>query len=506
VKTTSAKYLRLHHADPHTTDAVAQPTDEMTAFWQTFTDTTGWRLDQRSRAIGAPKLLPAHAPSSPLDPLPSQPALPKDAARQLAANAARLIVRLRESEQAVRRQEAELAMRSMPLSSVDEQAELADRLDDLLQMAAEGTGGMAAALYLLDDDTTTLKMRAQFGLSEQRLTEPARPLRGALADLEAMISDVVAIEDCASPDEVYRSPEPMAAAICAVVCDGEVPIGTLWIWNDTAMEIDSRALAVARLAASTVAGEITRNRAARSAGEQREAKNVLRAVSQWQQRQLPPSMPLAEGWFADGLTYSSAPVAASWHTWDILPNGTIALAVAQAHSDALDATMIAATARAAFQAHSGYRLTPAQILQRVSDTLWQTNTGDQLVSLLYANLDPDTGEGMIASAGFAQAMVLSRYGFRPVSKVSEPLCSFPDYSPTESHLRLLPGEVLWAASRDMMETTPSSTSHWTQQGISAFVMHHIRQGAHEIVPAIHRTLAECSAVGDRTVAILCRNA
>lgn len=507
MKTTTSRpsYLRLHRAQHDAAPGGEQPTDEMAAFWLSFSESTGWRLDRRSRAIGAPKLLPVrevvYNDEGHAEGLPS---LTKPAAQQLAASAAKLVVRLRESEQAVRRQEAELVATATPLAAPEGQAEFADRLDEILQQAVEGTACVAAAFYMLDDDTSSLKMRAQCGLSEQRLAAPARPLRGALADLEAMVSDVVAIEDCAAADEIYSSPEPMAAGICAVVSDGDVPIGTLWIWNDTPMAIDAPATAVARLTAIALAAEIARERMTRNGGEIREEKQALRAVSQWQQRQLPPAMPLTEGWFVDGLTYTSAPVASTWHTWDILPNGTIALAVAQAHSDAADASMIAATARAAFQSHSGYRLTPKQILQRVSDTLWQTNTGDQLVSLLYANIDPETGEGVLASAGSVQAMVFSHYGFRAVTKASEPLCSFPDYNPSETIVRLSKGEVLWVASRDMMETTTNATDRWTQQRVSKFVMDRVQDAAHEIVPAMCRTLVKQAASADRSAAILCR--
>ncbi|WP_162276001.1 PP2C family protein-serine/threonine phosphatase [Roseimaritima ulvae] len=509
MKTTTSRpsYLRLHRAQHDSAPGGEVPTDEMAAFWHSFTESTGWRLDRRSRAIGAPKLLPVREVVYDEEgDAAGLPSLTKPAAQHLAASAAKLIVRLRESEQAVRRQEAELVATATPLAPPEGQAEFADRLDEILQQAVEGTSFVAAAFYMLDDDTSSLKMRAQCGLSEQSLAASSRPLRGALADLEAMVSDVVVIEDCAAGDEIYNSPEPLAAGICAVVSDDDVPIGTLWIWNDTPLAIDPSATAVARLTAIALAAEIARERMTRRGGEIREETQTLRAVSHWQQRQQPAATPLAEGWFVDGLTYTSAPLASTWHTWDILPNGTIALAVAQAHSDAADASMIAATARAAFQSHLGYRLSPKQVLQRVSDTLWQTNTGDQLVSLIYANIDPETGEGTLASAGSAQAMILSRYGFRAITKASEPLCSFPDYSPSETIVRLSPGEVLWAASRDMMEANnnTNSTDTWTQQRVSKFVIDRVQDASHEIVPAMCRALVEQAAVADRSAALLYR--
>ncbi len=477
----------------------------MSAFWSAFSEATGWRLDRRSRGIGPPKLLPIREPAIDIDDPPkNRSSLTKPQATHLATTAAKLIVRLRESEQTLRRQEAELVATATPLAAPEQQANFADRLNTILQQAADGANCVAAAFYMLDDDTTALKMRAQVGLTDSLLAADPRPLRGSLADLEAMVSDVVTIEDCAAADEIYNSPLPMAAAICAVVSDGDVPIGTLWIFNDTPLSFDAAATSVAQLAAGALASEIACERFQRTGQDEQANNRSLRAVSQWQQRQLPPAMPLAKGFFADGLTYTDQAIASTWHTWDILPNGMLALAVAQAHSDTADATMIAATARAAFQAHCGYRLSPKQILQRVSDTLWQTNTGDQLVSLLYANIDPESGEGLLANAGSTLAMVFSPYGYRALTKASQPLCSFPDYRPSETPFRLSPGEVFWSATGDMMDLNTSGTGRWTQQRVSQFIMERIGQAAHEVIPAFNRALLEQAASEDRSAAFLFR--
>ena len=89
--------------------------------------------------------------------------------------------------------------------------------------------------------------------------------------------------------------------------------------------------------------------------------------------------------------------------------------------------------------------TPAQLMQRVNGTLWNTSTGDQLTSLLYVRVDPDSGEGEIASAGQISAMVANRYGYRPlVDGHSEPLTSHVDAQFRATTFRMLQGEALLA--------------------------------------------------------------
>ena len=72
---------------------------------------------------------------------------------------------------------------------------LGERLEAVLRGGAEAIGCQAAALYLLDPATTELKLRSSWGLPRKRLTDPARPLRGALADLEALLGHAVVLTD-----------------------------------------------------------------------------------------------------------------------------------------------------------------------------------------------------------------------------------------------------------------------------------------------------------------------
>jgi sigma-B regulation protein RsbU (phosphoserine phosphatase) len=72
---------------------------------------------------------------------------------------------------------------------------LSERLEAVLRAGAEAVGCEAVALYLLDPATTELKLRSSWGLPRKRLAAPARPLRGALADLEALLGHAVVLTD-----------------------------------------------------------------------------------------------------------------------------------------------------------------------------------------------------------------------------------------------------------------------------------------------------------------------
>ncbi len=439
---TIPSYLRIHQGnEPTASLSTASTADAVESFWNAYSDATGWRIDNRETGnLDTLDLLPAVTTEG----IEDLPTVSKSAATRLAESAERLAEELRSNRDALRRQEAELATRASILSNQSDHTRLADCIEKTLADAAAACGCDAAAMYLLDDNTEYLKARIVFGLPPKRLEDEARSLRGSRGDLEAMVQGVVTIDDLtAGSIDTWNCPEPFAAGICASILSDDVPIGTLWLFANEPAEFGMAEAAAARLAASQLSLQLSQaslDRKTRSS-----AAEPIREVSQWQCESLPIGAKLADDWRVDGMIESPRPWATGWHAWDILPDGTLMLAIAEAVDSSAMGAMKATIARAALTAHAGYRHTPAQLLQRVSDTLWQTSTGEQLVSMLYARVDPETGEGEVASAGAITAMIGSRYGYRPlVDGCSDPLNQHIDAMATMESFRMMPGETLLA--------------------------------------------------------------
>lgn len=487
VSKTIPNYLRIHrgpqrHAEPETN---SQPSP-LDSFWDAYTEVTGWRVDPsetKTRSVtsaaeppatdhsaanqpaGVPapmSLLPAFASDSMMtaDDIDEIPAVSQSCASRLATAATRLTDQLRASQEALRNQEIELAARAAVVAGSDRLANLADAVEQSLSDACLATNCQAAAIYMLDDDTRLLSTRSIFGLPHERLAEAPRELKDCRGDLEALIQGVVLIDrvDNGTVD-TWRSPEDYEAAICVCLTHNELPIGTIWLFADNHREFGNADAAVARLLAGQVTALLTSNTEVVTAPSATEAKFAIEEIANWQYRLLPSANELSPGWRVDGMIDSPNDWAVGWHSWDILPDGTMILAIAEAQDHSIAGSMHASVARAALAAHTGYRHTPAQIMQRINDTLWQTNTGDQLVSLLYARLDPETGEGEVASAGDLSAMIASRYGYRPVVHGdSAPLASYIDGRCATTTFRMMPGEVLMAYGPGVSQRTTAAAT------------------------------------------------
>ena len=504
---TIPNYLRVHRGPrrPVSASASVDATENVQSFWTAYTEATGWRIDTRYDQAGVDaqlELLPAVNADAiaDIDSERSLPGVSQSSAKRLAEAASRLSRQLNESRAALRRQDAELAARAAVVVGVEDQRKLADRIETTLAMAAAACGCDAAAMYMLDDETQFLKTRAVFGLPADRLEVPPRDLQGSRGDLEALVQGVVTIDDVqAGPVDSWCCPETCGGAICASINNASVPIGTMWLLSKTPTPFTKAHATAARMAAAQLATELASAVFDPRPTLRRQADDALRDIGNWQFESLPAGTRIAEGWLVDGMIESAQPWATGWHHWDILPDGSIVMAIAEANNDSMSGAMTATVARAALTAHMGYRHTPAQMMQRINDTLWNISSSDQLTSILYARVDPESGEGEIASAGAITAMVASRYGFRPlVDGRSEPLASHIDAQCKTTTFRMMPGETLLAYGPGM----PSDGANQSLLGDQ--VRGSMERADHSPLASLRRALAGQPLHHERNAATLVR--
>ena len=455
LKIHQAPYLLSSESDPKTNrQEMGRDEDSVSNFWQAYTDATGWRIDQGK-------------PSSSLQPMrlggtddgQHHPAIERETAERLASSAAAMANQLEEARQTLHKQSAELSARAAIVVE-ESRGEIAKRISEILADLVAATTCDAAAIYLLDDDTQELSCRFVHGLPVTRLADSPRELRGSRGDLEALVRGVVSVGDLKEFSvDTWCCPEEAGGAICAAIQNDGVPVGTLWAFSSESTSFGLQHESAAKLAAAFIATQL--QTAASSSAKQPNSghQEHVEQLAQWQYASLPVGQALAPGWRVDGMLESPRQWATGWHAWDVLPDGTIMLAIAEAEDETIGGAMTATISRAALSAHSGYRHTPRQMLQRISDTLWQTNTMDQLTSLLYAHIDPETGEGQVAVGGDISAVIASRYGYRPViSRTVSPLASTFDVEANETTFRLMPGEVLLAHTSGMLSSEISQTT------------------------------------------------
>ncbi|MCL2709531.1 MAG: GAF domain-containing protein [Planctomycetaceae bacterium] len=127
----------------------------------------------------------------------------------------------------------------------------------LLKESAKLADFSAASLYLLDSQHKSLKLRSCWGLPEERLLDPPKPLHESLADVEAILGQIVVInEDYLL--ESWRVPEDFPMAVCLPVMTQQSVWGTLWLFSEQRRDCTEHELSLLEYIAGRVAAELER--------------------------------------------------------------------------------------------------------------------------------------------------------------------------------------------------------------------------------------------------------
>jgi hypothetical protein len=125
----------------------------------------------------------------------------------------------------------------------------------LLKESAKLANFCAVSLYLLDSQQKTLKLRSCWGLPEERLLDPPKPLHDSLADMEAILGQIVVVnEDYLL--ETWRVPEDFPMAVWLPVMSQQTIWGTLWMFSDQRRDCTEHELNLMEYITGRLANEI----------------------------------------------------------------------------------------------------------------------------------------------------------------------------------------------------------------------------------------------------------
>ena len=276
----------------------------------------------------------------------------------------------------------------------EEEKHLAERLEAALLAGGEAVGCDAAALYLLDEATTELKLRSSWGLPFDRLTAPARPLQGAVADLEALLGHAVVLNDD-SLMATWNVPEDFPAAVCVPVSSPTTLLGTLWVFSNEKRDFNDRETNILEVVAGRLASDLEREMLLRAAVDGAELQKQVAAAERLQRSELPTIAPLLDGWDLAGWTAQAGSVGGAFHDWFCLPDGLLAAAVGRAAEQGIAGALTANTVKTALRSHARYHRQAERVLPQVNLTLWTGSAGDQHATLFLATARDGQGTGLL---------------------------------------------------------------------------------------------------------------
>lgn len=439
-------FLRLHIAE----ELAAPPSpslvdDNFVSLAAAFEVATGWPLVEEASSLAESSSQRRRVKNT-TDDASSPP--PVDATRierwraaQLSDAISNLLGQLNTLQTAVWHREAELAI-GIPVSPKREEEEhLAARLEVMLRNGADAVGCCASALYMLDDATTELKLRAASGLPKDRLLEPARPLAGAFAELEALIGHAVVLEDARLLPH-WKLPESFPAALCLPVSSPTDPLGTIWFFADSVRDFTDQEIHLAEIIAGSIAAELQREVLLAECLASKQADRQIITAAHWQHNHLPTIKPLVDGWDVAGWSARDDELANGFYDWFVPPDGSLAVAVGMSQGIGVASALNASALQASVRAHADYAHDAAKLMYRVNDSVWNASTGGHESSLFYCKAVPDSGEIEYSIAGGVVAILVQKSGVEMIQSDVPALGVEPELNPPTTHVRLSHGDVL----------------------------------------------------------------
>jgi phosphoserine phosphatase RsbU/P len=327
----------------------------------------------------------------------------------LAATVAELLNAFRASQRTLWQREAELAAGVPVVPRPDEKQHLAARLMAVLKGGAEAVGCTAAGLYLLDTDTTELKLRASWNLPTERLLAPARLLRGAVADLEAMAGSAVVLEDDLL-HEYWKVPEDYPACVCLPVSSPSTILGTVWFYADAERPFTDLQTNQLEIVAGRLAADLEREMLLAEGAESKELRREVSRAEFMQASQSLGAAPRIDGWQMAAWQQQGEVLGGAFHDWWMPEDDRAIVTVGKALDGGLPAAIVGASVRTALRAHGDRAESPLDLLTLANHTLWTTSAGDQFASVLAAELQENSSTIHLAAAGQFRILIVDRDG------------------------------------------------------------------------------------------------
>lgn len=504
-------YLKLHiESSNEPVEPAVPPFAGHLELLETFEQLTGWTLAEKPDHPGLDSarsnLSLYEIDDMSADLPPGQAAMNRVRCEAVLEAINKFVGEVNRTRKALRDREAELATAIPVIPNSDESRELSQRLESILHGAVNAVGSHAAALYVLDDSTSQLKLRSSWQLPADRYLEPPRPLRGAIADLEALVGHAVVLEDTQLLQH-WHAPEDFPSAVCVPVSSSTTPLGTLWVFSAEQRDFSTRETELLEIVAGRVVAELEREAVLAQGVDNRQIDRQLALASSWQQDRLPTVQPIIDDLAIAGWTSQSDRVGGDFHDWNVLCDGRLGFVVGDAQGATIEAGLTAASLSSSVRSHQTYRPEPGELITGVNEAMWSGGMGDQFASLFYGLLNPADWNVRFGIAGSVVAYRMYGDQIEAFEEESPMLGIEPDLCYREYERTLGEGDSLVILSDGMRHALWQSGVSEKPEGILEFLQRHILGGCDSLVGLVKQVADTSGSDGvlfDRAILALQR--
>ncbi len=174
-----------------------------------------------------------------------------------------------------------------------------------------------------------------------------------------------------------------------------------------------------------------------------------------QQRLFPSDFPSTENFQITGLCEPCYEVGGDWYDYIKLPSGKIGVVLADVSGKGLAAAFLMSSARTVIRLLGMEEESPAKLLSKVNGIFTAELPGSRFITLIYAVIDPKTGNITIANAGHTQPIICSDAGSRYLAIKSGIPLGIKEYEYYENRFTMKKGDKLFLYSDGVTEAMNS---------------------------------------------------
>ena len=248
-------------------------------------------------------------------------------------------------------------------------------------------------------------------------------------------------------------------------------------------------------------------------GDYSEMAEELTLAGQIQSSFLPESVPKIPGWEIAASLLPAKEISGDFYDFILLPDDLIGFVIADVTNHGMGAALFMALSRTLIRTYSmEYPLDPWLVLEAVNQRILADTHGGPYVTVLYALLDPKSGNIKYSSAGHPPAFHLKSAGkaeLGTLPRTGPPLGAYADATWESGDVSLAPGEKLLLYTDGVPEAQNGDReffgSEQLQEAVLSAQSEPVAMVVQEILSRVQNFVGESDPSDDISILALARN-
>jgi PAS domain S-box-containing protein len=377
----------------------------------------------------------------------------------------------------------------MPIPLEEQLERILDLLFSIPWISLQAKG----SIFLLDQNSQVLQMKAQRGLPEALLLGCEEVAVGrCLCGRAAASGEIVFADGLDDRHEIRYPGTPPHGHYCVPIQSNGRMYGVINLYVENG-HIRKREEETFLASVSRVLAGMIKRKEAEEALRQNEMQ--LFAAKRIQEHLLPKCAPAISGFEIAGASYPAESAGGDFFDYLPMADGSLCIAIGDVTGHGFASALLMATTHAYLRSLTVDHRSPGEILALANSVLHGETEEDRFVTLLLGRLDPRTRVFSYSSAGHPTGYVLDDSGKikAALESTAIPLALVPDIVfPVVGPIVLEPGDIILLLTDGILEAHSPEEDFFGAERALEVVRANRNQTAREIVEGFHRAVVEFS--------------